>query len=334
VRRRLSKRAVAAALVVLAAAVPTAWAAYSAITSNSGNSFQAASIFPGAIKMATGSYTGDGLDNRSIAVGFQPDFVIVKDTGNREGVARSSSMVGDLAKPMGSLTALAADNIQSFTATGFTIGTATRVNQSGRTYHWVAFKANSQAMKVGTYNGNGTSQSITGAGFSPELVILMGNNAQRAVARFSGMSRSYGFDASTGVTTGISSLDADGFSVGAAAEANANGVAYHYVAFNDVANSIDVASYGGNNTDDRNLSTVGFQPEYVMVRADDSATARSANAHPSSLAGDNTLLFTTTAMGTNRIQALQANGFQVGTATDVNASAVTYYYLAVRSSAP
>jgi hypothetical protein len=334
VRRLLTARALVAALVVLAAAVPTAIAAFVASVSNSGNSFQAASIFPGAIKMATGSYAGDGADNRTITVGFQPDFVMVKDTGNREGAARSSSMGADLAKPMGSLTALAADNIQTFTANGFVVGTANRVNSSGRTYHWVAFKSNSQAMKVGTYNGNGTTQSITGLGFSPELVILMGNNAQRALSRYSGMSRSYGFDSSTGTSTGIASLDADGFSVGAAAEANANGIAYHYVAFNNVANSINVSSYAGNNTDDRNLATVGFQPEYVMVRADDSATARSANARPSSLAGDNTLLFTATASGNNRIQALQSNGFQVGTGGDVNANSVNYYYLAVRSSAP
>jgi hypothetical protein len=122
--------------------------------------------------------------------------------------------------------------------------------------------------------------------------------------------------------------------VGNAAETNASGIAYHYVAFNDVANSVDAASYGGNNTDNRSISTVGFQPEYVLVRADDSATGRSANARPSSLAGDSTLLFTATAAGNNRIQALQANGFQLGTSADVNANTVTYHYLALRSSAP
>jgi hypothetical protein len=72
----------------------------------------------------------------------------------------------------------------------------------------------------------------------------------------------------------------------------------------------------------------------VMVRADDTATGRSANWHPASFAGDNTLLFTGTASGTNRIQAFQATGFQLGTSTDVNANAVSYRYLAVRSSAP
>jgi hypothetical protein len=70
------------------------------------------------------------------------------------------------------------------------------------------------------------------------------------------------------------------------------------------------------------------------VRANDTVTGRFANWRPSSLAGDSTLLFTATAAGNNRIQALQANGFQVGTSTDLNASTVNYNYLAVRSSAP
>jgi hypothetical protein len=334
VSRLRFRHALALATALLALAVPVAIAAFVATTSNTGNSYQSASIFPGAIKMASGTYTGDASDNRAITVGFQPDFVIVKDTAATEGAGRSSTMAGDLSKPMASLTAFAADHIQSLTANGFTIGTNNRVNRNGRTYHWSAFKANSQAMRVGNYTGNGTTQSFTGFGFSPELVILMGNNAQRAVSRYSGMARSYGFDASTGVTTGVTALGADGFTVGAAAEANANGVAYHYVAFNDVANSIDVASYTGNNTDSRNVATVGFTPEFLMVRADDTATGRSANWRPSSLAGDNTMLFTATASGNNRIQALQANGFQLGTSTDVNANAITYYYLAVRSSAP
>jgi hypothetical protein len=333
VRRALSARALAAALVLLAAAVPTAVAAFVATSSNSGNSFQAASIFPGAIKMATGTYTGDGTDNRAISVGFQPDFVMVKDEGNRESAARSSSMVGDLSKPMGSLTALQADVIQSFTATGFTIGTNNRVNQSARIYHWVAFRANSQAMKVGTYNGNGTGQSISGLGFSPELVIVMGNNAQRSVLNFAG-GRTYRFDAGTSIASGVSSMDADGFTVGTAVETNAAATAYHWVAFNDFANSIDASSYAGDGADNRNVTTPGFQPDYTLIRADDNVTARPASSRPASLAGDNTLLFAGSAMVTNRIQALQANGFQVGNSGDVNANSVTYYSLAVRSSAP
>ena len=111
-RRRLRLRhAVALAVALLALGASTALAVFVATLSNSGNSFQAAAIFPGAIKMASGTYTGDASDNRAIAVGFQPDFVMVKDAGNSEGAARSSSMVGDITKPMGSLTAFQADGI-------------------------------------------------------------------------------------------------------------------------------------------------------------------------------------------------------------------------------
>ncbi len=59
--------------------------------------------------------------------------MIVKDANNNVGVARTSTMAGDVSKPMGTLTTFQADNIQSLTATGFTIGTNARVNQSGRT---------------------------------------------------------------------------------------------------------------------------------------------------------------------------------------------------------
>ena len=153
------RHAVALAVALLALAVPVAVAAFVATISNSGNSFQAASIFPGAIKMATGYYTGDGTDDRAIPVGFQPDFVIVKDSNNTEAVARTSTMAGDLSKPMGTSTALQANNIQSLTANGFTVGTNNRVNRNGRFFIWTAFQANGQAMKVGNYTGNGTTHS-------------------------------------------------------------------------------------------------------------------------------------------------------------------------------
>jgi hypothetical protein len=314
-RRRLRLRhAIALALALLAFGGTTALAAFVATLTNSGNSFQAAAIFPGAIKMASGTYTGDATDNRAITVGFQPDFVIVKDANNTEGAGRTSTMVGDASKPMGSLTAFTADHIQALTATGFTIGTNNRVNRNGRTYHWTAFKANSQAMKVGTYTGNGTTQSITGARDPARQ--------QRAACGGPLFRR--------GAHVRLRRLDRRDHG----RDRVWRGRLYHYVAFNDFADSIDVGSYTGNNTDTRSITTPSFQPEFVMIRADDTATGRAANWHPSSLAGDNTLLFTATASGTNRIQALQATGFQLGTSTDVNANAVSYRYLAVRSSAP
>lgn len=322
------------ALVVLALAVPVAIAAFVATTANTGSSFQAASIFPGAIKMATGTYAGNGVDDRAIAVGFQPDFVIVKSENAREGVGRTSTMAGQDAKPLGSAAALQTNYIQSLTATGFTVGTNSRVNMAGDGYHWIAFKTNSQAMAVGNYTGNGAfTRNITGVGFQPKLVMVLGDTAQRAVLRANGMSRTFRFENGTGSTTGVTAFGADGFTLGNSAEVNSNGIAYHYVAFNDVANSIDVGSYTGNGVDNRAIAT-GFQPEYALVRADDTGTRRSGVHRPASLTGTSSLEFGATALTTNRIQSLQATGFQVGTNGDVNANGDDYYYLAVRSSAP
>ena len=71
-------------------------------------------------QMATGSYTGNGLDNQSKTVGFQPDVVIIKASDrNEEAVCRTSSMTGDNTKPMGANGALTAGLIKSLDANGF-----------------------------------------------------------------------------------------------------------------------------------------------------------------------------------------------------------------------
>lgn len=328
---------VAAALVLLAlgaAGMQATLAAFTATTSNSGNSFQAASSFDNLLRMASGSYTGNAADNRAISVGFQPDFVIVKDGNLREGAARTSSMTGDVSKPMGTLTGLQADHIQSLTATGFTVGTNNKVNENGRTYYWTAIKASGQTMKVGSYGGNTTGQAVTGVGFSPEYVMVLGAIPQRAVQRFAGATtRTYRFDAGTGTTTGVTSFDADGFSVGTDLEVNAAATTYHYVAFNDVAGSIKVGSYGGTGADNRDYTGLNLQPGYVLIRANDAVTGRPSVHRPASLAGDSTLFFAGAASATNRVQALLSDGFQLGNSGDVNANTIPYNYLALANSA-
>ena len=104
----------------------------------------------------TGSYVGNAVDNRAInTVGFTPDLVIVKSRAAGLGVARTSTMAGDVSKSLGNAQALAANRIQSLTATGFTIGTQNTVNANGTTYSWVAFRTCAGTMSVGSYTGNG-----------------------------------------------------------------------------------------------------------------------------------------------------------------------------------
>lgn len=287
------------------------------------------------LRVATGTYVGNGTDNRTIShPGFQPDVVIVKAATAQVSVMRSSTMTGDNAKPLTGLTALTANLVQSLTSSGFTIGTDARVNTNGTTYHWTAYQAGVGALKVGSYTGNGNaSQAVTGTNFSPEYVAVLGASAQRATQRFSGMTRGFQFDSDTGTTTRVSSLDADGFTVANSAEVNTSAITYHYLAINDVAGSIKVGSYSGNGVDNRNVTGVGFQSDYLMVRSGDTGTGRLGAARPAALTGDSTHRFGALANVANNLQALQADGFQTGTDAAVNANGIIYHYAALKNSA-
>ena len=77
----------------------------------------------------TGDYQGDAVDNRSISgLSFQPDVVIIKGDVTQVAVIRTSSMTGDVSKPMIGATALTANMIQSLDLSGYTVGTHAAVN--------------------------------------------------------------------------------------------------------------------------------------------------------------------------------------------------------------
>src|SRR5688500_11823714 len=86
-------------------------------------------LFPTTLAHAqvlSGDYTGDGTSSRVISeLGFTPDVVIVKGNTAQTAAIRTSTMVGDLAKPMTGATALTADLIESLDSgatLGFTVG--------------------------------------------------------------------------------------------------------------------------------------------------------------------------------------------------------------------
>lgn len=90
--------------------------------------------------ITNGTYTGNATDDRAITVGFQPDWVIVKNgSTTNPAILRTTSFVGDSSASLAN-SSPAADQIQSFTSTGFTVGTAAHVNGSGNTFWWVAGK--------------------------------------------------------------------------------------------------------------------------------------------------------------------------------------------------
>jgi hypothetical protein len=125
-------------------------------------------------------------------------------------------------------------SITSLDSDGFSVGSGTDVNADTVTYYWTAFDANSD-MVVNSYSGDGSAdQAISGVGFSPEYVIILGDNATYAYNLTSNTGHNASRMRNGGATTdAIISLDADGFTAGdgsveSGSNMNAGSVDYHY----------------------------------------------------------------------------------------------------------
>ena len=91
--------------------------------------------------------------------------------------------------------------------------------------------------------------------------------------------------------------------------------------------NVTQASYVGNGADNRSITGVGFQPESMWVKRDDS---HKALWKPESLAGAVSIRWGTQSAEADRIQALEADGFQIGAHQNVNKDGQTYHYIAFR----
>jgi hypothetical protein len=286
------------------------------------------------MKLFTGSYTGEGIAGTAITgLGFQPDVVIIKAADDtQEAACRTSSMSGDVSKPMGGATALAAYLIQSLDSDGFTIGNDDRVNRSGTTYHWIAFQAGDGEMTVDSYTGNKTDDtSITGVGFQPDYVMVLPAINKEPVHRSSAQSgdTTLYFKNTASIANHIQALEADGFQVGDDDRVNKLNETYHYIAWKAVAGKMAVGMHAGNDTDGTEISGLGFAPEYVIMKQDN---AKEAVHRPDSLSGDSTLWFVPQAASTDMIQELQVDGFQLGNSDKVNKSGEDYFWMAFAGS--
>ena len=96
------------------------------------------------VKMKTGTYTGNGNDDRDIDISLELNItayvwlVIKAETSNENGIHKFSHENGDATDFFGTVNQ-AANLIQSFTNTGFEVGTANQANQNAIVYNYVVF---------------------------------------------------------------------------------------------------------------------------------------------------------------------------------------------------
>jgi len=184
---------------------------------------------------------------------------------------------------------------------------------------------------VSSYVGdNAASHPITGVGFQPDVVIIKSSANRAGVIRTSTMGGTVSkIIGSTGPLDAdcILSLNVDGFTVGSSQDVNKKDVTYYYAAMK-AGSDLKVGSYPGDNNDNRFIPVAGLTPVWVITLGDgDDSVFR-----PGPLSGDNSYLMTGTTRFANGIQALQADGFQVGNSPTVNELTSTYHYIAWAAS--
>lgn len=271
--------------------------------------------------VTSGSYTGDGTDGKGIAVGWQPSLVVVKQDGATEFVVRTSTMGADETKPsLEDASALTSNLIQSFTATGFTVGDDAAVNSNGATYYWTAWQVDSDDMAVYSYTGTGSGTNHTHAsvGFTPELawVIPAGTASMYWRSDQHPANESQRFNA-TATTGAISAFVAGGISVGATT-INSGGATYHAVVWKKVAAVLATAAYNGDGSDNRNIAHgLGATPIFALVQCQNVAVGSAAIRFADQV-GDLSFLTGSAADAANHIQAMDGTNVQVGTSNNVN----------------
>jgi hypothetical protein len=194
-----------------------------------------------------GSYTGNGSANGPIVeTGFEPAFLMLKRTDN----AGSWAMIDNKRTPTNprnkELYANLTDADNTFTAVDFLsngfqiINTSNTYNASGDTFIYMAFATDpdteaptlASSFDIETYTGTSATQSISGLGFSPNLIWLKersGTDRHVLIDTIRGANSQLSSNDSNAETTyssNLESFDTNGFTLGSATETNGSGETY------------------------------------------------------------------------------------------------------------
>jgi len=280
----------------------------------------------------TGYYFGTGTALSISGLGFTPEVVIVKAESIAGAIVwKSSAMPTNVTAYLGAATADNTESQITLEDDGFSLSVALEVNTVNTRYVYIAFGGSDctagGAMCVGVYTGDTASTQDITTGFQPNLVWVKRSTALAGAFRTSAMSNNHAVLFSTVVndTTGIyfQTLNAGGFTVGSTH--NTNGGKFYYVAFKNLATKLFVGQFTGDGVDNREITGVGFEPNFVLIKQNATATPV---FNVTESWGDYSSFSTAAASAVNNIQELKADGFQIGTSVNVNTNAVVSNYFA------
>jgi hypothetical protein len=232
-----------------------------------------------------GTYVGTGGGQSVAGVGFEPDGVIVMGEGVREAWQRLGGASGTQSVPF-SATAAAQDRITGVHADGFTVGPSSDVNAPGAAYHHASWKAQAGRVQMGAFTGDGAHDLVIGnLPLSPRCVFVKARTAQAGAWRTSQAEETLNFTGDSGFSSGVRSLNDDGFILGDHAQVNQSGVTCDWVAFGTGADTSppNTVMYHGVSTATApgsvNAIAIGTPPGTVMGDLLIAVVATDGDAH-------------------------------------------------------
>lgn len=243
-----------------------------------------------------------------------------------------------------------AQGVTAFNSDRFTRGTLAKLNTNTNTYVSWTFRKSLKFFDVVTYVGNGSNRTIAhNLGVAPGMIIIKAYDGSKDWVVYHRSIANTDFlklnttAASVTASTYWNSITADAstFSLGSNADVNsAAGGGLTYVAYvfaHDTASDgmIQCGTYNGNGSGTGPVVTLGWSPQYILVKRTDSVsnwTILDRTRQLGTELDDGTLSANTTAVDSTlgAVDPLPT-GFQLKTPVSaLNASGGTYVYMAIR----
>ena len=242
-------------------------------------------------------YTGNGSARSITGVGFQPDWVWVKDRSDAQNHGLRDAVRGATKRLVSNDTA--AENTQtqglsSFDSDGFSLGTGVDVNANSDNYvswNWKAngagsantdgsinstVSANTTAgFSIVSYTGTGSNASVGhGLGVAPSMIIVKSRSSTdwwicyhktQGATKYIALNFSNAVATNSGIwndTEPTSSV----FSIGTNGGTNGNGNNYIAYCFAEKTGYSRFGSYVGNGNADGAFIHTGFKPKFVFLK--------------------------------------------------------------------
>jgi hypothetical protein len=313
-------------------------------------------------------YSGDNASDRAITgVGFQPDFVWIKNRNNTNNHLLQDSVRG-LNLLVSNSTAAEQDvssAFKSFDSDGFTITeeASWEYNNSGKTYASWNWKAGGTAVSntegsitssvsanttsgfsIVSYTGTGANATVGhGLGVAPKWIIVKSRGVEnwRVYSSYLGATKAMRLNGTDAADTDSSYWNGEPtssvFTVGTNAGTNGSSVNMIAYCFAEKKGYSKFGSYTGNGQDTPNgvFTYLGFTPAFILIKATDINSwvmvdnKRPADSNPvdDSLAADSSAAETTGDINTTF--DFLSNGFRTnGNSGNNNSSGQEYIYMA------